>query len=54
MEDIGMNNFIAIVAGIFLILLCCIISYFFQKCLFRKYKNKVKNIADDRDDKSMY
>ncbi|WP_368489369.1 hypothetical protein [Clostridium sp. BJN0013] len=50
MENIGINNFISIVIGIFLVLLCCIISYLFQKHLFSKYKNKVKNIVD-KDDK---
>lgn len=49
MEDIGINNFISIIVGISLILLCCIISYFFQKYLFGKYKNKVKNIIDKND-----
>lgn len=49
MENIGINNFISIIVGISLILSCCIISYLFQKHLFGKYRNKVKNIVGKND-----
>lgn len=50
MEKIGVNNFISIIIGISLVLTCFLIFYFFQKYLFSKYKNKVKNIVGKDDD----
>lgn len=46
MDRIGINNLISIIIGISLVLTCLLIFYFFQKYLFSKYKNKVKNIVD--------
>lgn len=51
MAGIGVNNFLSIVLGISLILCCSLISYFSQKHIFRKYKDKVKNtIGKSKDD----
>lgn len=51
MDRIGVNNLISIIIGISLVLICCSVFYFFQKYLFSKYKNKVKNVSDkDYDD----
>ncbi|MDF2881211.1 MAG: hypothetical protein K0R54_1768 [Clostridiaceae bacterium] len=44
MQNIGINNLISICIGLFIILCCSLISYLFQKHLFSKYKDKVKNI----------
>lgn len=46
MENIGYNNLLSIAIGISVILICCLISYLFQKHLFNKYKNKAKNIIN--------
>lgn len=49
MENIGANNLLSIIIGVSLILTCCLTAYLFQKKLFNKYKNEVKNtISKDK------
>ena len=45
MKMLGINNVLSVAIGLLVILSCYIISYLFQKRLFNKYKNKVKNIV---------
>jgi hypothetical protein len=40
MDNIGLNNLLSIAIGITVILCCSLITYLFQKHLFKKYKNK--------------
>lgn len=44
--DGGLNNILAVVTGISMIIACSLISYIFQKKLFAKYRNKVRNAMD--------
>jgi len=39
-------NLLSVVTGISMILTCCLIAYYFQKNLFGKYRNKVRNTMD--------
>jgi uncharacterized membrane protein len=43
MSKFGILNLISLITGITLIILGCITAYLFQKHLFNKYKDKVKN-----------
>lgn len=42
----GLTNILAVVTGISIVLTCCLISYLFQKKLFNKYRDKVRNEMD--------
>lgn len=46
MEVRGLYNILAIVTGISIITIGCLISYLFQKKLFNKYRDKVRNEMD--------
>ncbi|MDP4159431.1 MAG: hypothetical protein Q8911_06665 [Bacillota bacterium] len=46
MEVSGLNNILAVVTGISIVTTCCLISYIFQKKLFNKYRDKVRNEMD--------
>jgi hypothetical protein len=49
MARLGVNNLLSIIFGASLIFSCSLISYIFQKRLFNKYKNKVKNTISKED-----
>ncbi|MFA6941544.1 MAG: hypothetical protein WCQ54_11310 [Clostridiaceae bacterium] len=40
MESIGINNVFSLAIGLSIILCCSLVTYLFQKHLFKKYKNK--------------
>lgn len=44
--DGGLNNILAVATGISMITACALVSYIFQKKLFLKYRNKVRNAMD--------
>ena len=46
MEIYGLTNILAVVTGISIVTTGCLISYLFQKKLFNKYRDKVKNELD--------
>ena len=46
MEFGGLYNVLAIVTGICILTTGCLISYLFQKKLFNKYRDKVRNEMD--------
>lgn len=46
MENISYHNLLGFVTGVSIILTGCLIAYSFQKNLFSKYRNKVKNAID--------
>lgn len=39
-------NLLSVALGVSMILACSLIAFMFQKNLFGKYRNKVKNTAD--------
>lgn len=43
MNNIGYTNLLSIVTGVLIILTGSLVTYFFQKNLFNKYRNKVGN-----------
>ncbi|GFP76136.1 hypothetical protein bsdtw1_02233 [Clostridium fungisolvens] len=43
MNKIGLLNLLSLIVGIALIVSGCVTAYLFQKHLFNKYKNEVKN-----------
>lgn len=45
-EVYSLNNILAVVTGISIVTTCCLISYLFQKKLFNKYRDKVRNEMD--------
>lgn len=45
MEKVSYHNVLAVATGVSIIVLCCSISYFFQKHVFSKYREKVANTA---------
>ena len=49
MENMGLNNLISLGIGILITLCGCLNSYLFQKHLFKKYKNKVKNAINKHE-----
>ena len=46
MEIGGLTNILAVVTGISIVTNGCLISYLFQKKLFNKYRDKVRNTMD--------
>ncbi|GKU24962.1 hypothetical protein [Clostridium folliculivorans] len=46
MNKIGLLNLLSLIIGTTLIIIGCITAYLFQKYLFDKYTNKVKNTID--------
>ena len=46
MEIYGLTNILAVVTGISIVTTGCLISYLFQKKLFNKYRDKVRNEMD--------
>ena len=46
MEVSGLNNILAVVTGISIITTGCVISFLFQKNLFNKYHDQVRNELD--------
>lgn len=46
MEVRGLHNILAVIIGVSLVSTCCLISYLFQKKLFNKYRDKVRNEMD--------
>jgi len=45
-EIYDLNNLLAVVTGISIVTTGCLISYLFQKKLFNKYRDKVRNEMD--------
>ena len=45
-EIYGLNNILAVITGISIVTIGCLISYLFQKKLFNKYRDKVRNEMD--------
>ncbi len=43
MEYHEYNNISALITGISMVFVCCLVSYLFQRYLFSKYKNRAKN-----------
>jgi hypothetical protein len=52
MKSFISNNLLSVILGISMIFTCFLISYFFQKHLFSKYRNKLKGTAEDDDNQS--
>ncbi len=46
MENINIQNLLSVVTGVCMIITCCLIAYTFQKNLFGKYRNKVRNAME--------
>jgi len=46
MEKISYHNLFAIITGLFMLIIGCLIAYLSQKYLFSKYRGKAKNIKD--------
>ena len=46
MEVYGLTNILAVVTGISIVTTCSLIAYLFQKKLFNKYRDKVRNELD--------
>ena len=46
MEVRGLYNILSVVTGISIVSVGCLISYLFQKKLFNKYRDKVRNEID--------
>lgn len=46
LEVRGLHNILAVITGISIVSTCCLISYVFQKKLFNKYRDKVRNEMD--------
>lgn len=44
--DGGLNNILAVATGITMIMMCTLTFIIFQKKLFNKYRNKVRNAMD--------
>lgn len=42
----SLNNILAVLTGISIVTTGCLISYLFQKKLFNKYRDKVRNEMD--------
>jgi len=45
-EIYGVSNILAVLTGISIVTIGCLISYLFQKNLFNKYRDKVRNELD--------
>jgi|GEM_PF-1586534 hypothetical protein len=45
-EIYGVSNILAVLTGISIVTIGCLISYLFQKNLFNKYRDKVRNEVD--------
>lgn len=46
MEVRSLNNILSVVTGISIVTTGCLISFLFQKKLFSKYRDKVRNEVD--------
>lgn len=46
MENINIQNLLSIVTGVAIIITGCLIAYLFQRNLFGKYRNKVRNAME--------
>ena len=46
MEKISYHNLFAIITGLFMLIIGCLIAYLSQKYLFSKYRGKAKNAMD--------
>ncbi|MBK1811904.1 hypothetical protein JHL18_14880 [Clostridium sp. YIM B02505] len=49
MNKLGFRNLLSLLIGITIILLGCTTAFLFQKHLFHKYKNKVRNTINKDD-----
>lgn len=46
METYSLNNILALITGLSIITICLLVSYLFQRNLFNKYRDKVRNEMD--------